>query len=230
MTDSQQAASEKMSKHAGSMTDRYGLLLVAILVGLVIMGALAYTQAARALTVVVMGGILFLALWVSAVPRRAMLIIAVVVPVVLALAGLTGASGAKSVSESVTIATALLAMGCIVVIVRRVAKHDRISMQTVLGALCIYLLVAVLFALIYRIISLITGLPIFAQTEDPASLDYIYFSFVCITTLGFGDLSPATDLAKMAAVVEAVIGQIYLVTVVALFVGNLGYKRHRSPD
>lgn len=101
-------------------------------------------------------------------------------------------------------------------------------MNTVLAALCVYLLAAIVFALIYKIIALLTGLPFFAQTDDPANIDYIYFSFVCITTLGFGDLSPATDLGKMAAVVEAVIGQIYLVTVVALFIANLGRKRIRD--
>jgi voltage-gated potassium channel len=230
MTESEHAAPENAPMRARSMQDQYGLLLVAILAGLVIMGALAYSGVAKALTILVMGGIFFLALWVSAVPRRTMLIISVVVPVVLALAGLAGASGTSAVAASVTIVTALLAIGCLVVIGRRVAAHERISMHTVLAALCIYLLVAILFALIYRIMSLITGLPVFVQTEEPASLDYIYFSFVCITTLGFGDLSPATDLAKMAAVVEAVMGQIYLVTVVALFIGNLGYRRHRSPD
>jgi hypothetical protein len=212
------------------MTDRYGLVLVTILVGLVIMGALADDRVSRALNILVMGFIFFLSLWVSAASRRVMLIATVSAPIIIVLSSLAGASFTDYAAESAAIGTVFLALGCIVTIIHRLADHERISMNTVLGALCVYLLAAIAFALIYRIISLLSGTPFFAQTDDPANIDYIYFSFVSITTLGFGDLSPATDLGKMFAVVEAVIGQIYLVTVVALFVSNLGRRRSRDAD
>jgi hypothetical protein len=218
------------AKPGRGIKDRYGLLLIAVLVGLVLMGALADTRAARALNILVMGGIFFLSLWVSAVPRRVLLVATVSVPIILALSGIAGASRTDYSVGGAAIGTALLAIGCIAAISHRLAEYDRISMSTVLGALCVYLLVAISFALIYRIIALFSGLPFFVQTDDPASIDYLYFSFVSITTLGFGDLSPATDLGKMSAVVEAVIGQIYLVTVVALFVANLGRRRRRDAD
>jgi hypothetical protein len=97
-----------------------------------------------------------------------------------------------------------------------------ISRRTIFGALCIYLFAALLFAMAYRIIAAFSGEPFFVQTDDPSAVDYIYFSFVAITTLGFGDFTPATSVGKMAAVIEAVAGQLYLVVVVALFVSRIG--------
>ena len=51
--------------------------------------------------------------------------------------------------------------------------------------------------------------------------DYLYFSFTTMTTTGYGDLTAATDLGRSFAITEQLIGQIYLVTVVAVIVGNL---------
>lgn len=228
VTESQPTMVENAPKQARGIEDRYGLLLIAILAALILMGAVAQRQVSSALNIFVMGGVFFLALWISAVSRHIIRIATVSVPIIIALSSLAGASSADYAAGGAAFGTTLLAIGCIVAIIHRVAAHDRISMNTVLAALCVYLLAAIVFALIYKIIALLTGLPFFAQTDDPANIDYIYFSFVCITTLGFGDLSPATDLGKMAAVVEAVIGQIYLVTVVALFIANLGRKRIRD--
>ena len=56
-------------------------------------------------------------------------------------------------------------------------------------------------------------------------MDHLYFSFVSLTTVGYGDLTPISDLGRMIAVSEALIGQLFLVTVVALVVGNIGRTR-----
>ena len=59
-------------------------------------------------------------------------------------------------------------------------------------------------------------------------MDYFYFSFVTITTTGFGDLTPVTDTGKMLAAFEALIGQVYLVTVVALAVAGVTNRRRAA--
>ena len=65
----------------------------------------------------------------------------------------------------------------------------------------------------------------FAQHAAASSQNLLYFSFATITTSGYGDLTAATDVGRSLAIAEALIGQIYLVTVVAAIVGGLGRRR-----
>jgi hypothetical protein len=58
-------------------------------------------------------------------------------------------------------------------------------------------------------------------------LEYLYFSYVSLTTVAYGDLTAATDVGRVLAVSEALIGRLYLVTVVALLVGNIVRGRSR---
>jgi voltage-gated potassium channel Kch len=53
----------------------------------------------------------------------------------------------------------------------------------------------------------------------------VYFSFVTLTTVGYGDLTAAFDAGRIASIFEALFGQLYLVSVVALLVANLGRER-----
>jgi uncharacterized membrane protein len=72
--------------------------------------------------------------------------------------------------------------------------------------------------------------PFFANVDAPDGTDYLYFSFVTLTTVGYGDLVARGSLGRMLAVSEALLGQLYLVTVVALLVGNVGRPRRASGE
>ena len=150
------------------------------------------------------------------------------IPLALAIAAAAEIFGSRAyVSGLSPLVSALFVIASIVFIVRRLATHSRVTVRTVFGALCVYLFGALLFALVYHLVALMSGEPFFVQTDNPSGVDYIYFSFITMATVGFGDLSPATDLGRMTAVVEAVGGQLYLVVVVALFVSNLGHQKTR---
>jgi hypothetical protein len=69
--------------------------------------------------------------------------------------------------------------------------------------------------------------PFFASQERGTLSDYMYFSFVTLATLGYGDLTPQGGIGRALAVTEGLIGQIYLVTAVAALVSNIG--RARTP-
>jgi voltage-gated potassium channel Kch len=102
-----------------------------------------------------------------------------------------------------------------------------IDIQTVLGAVCVYVLLGMLWSFAYAAIGTIQSEPFFAQQAHATVADYLYFSFVTQTTVGYGDFTAAGGLGRALAVLEALIGQLYLVTVIALLVSNLAPGRRR---
>jgi voltage-gated potassium channel len=120
----------------------------------------------------------------------------------------------------------LLAPG---VIVRRLLQQERVTGATISGAICLYLLAGFFFTLLYAGFDGMLGGHFFAQHPAPNPVNYVYFSFVTMATLGYGDLSPSNSLGKMLAITEAVGGQLYLVTIVAVLVSNIGHDRGSRP-
>ena len=162
----------------------------------------------------------------SAVPRPIIgLFLAVAV---LALAGATVAVAAGDDGGiGAAIVGACLALGGPAAILWHVRDHDQIDLTTVGGALCIYLLGGLFFAYVFAIVGWFDE-PFFAQVDEPEAVDFVYFSFVTLTTTGYGDLTARSDLGRMVAVSEALMGQLYLVTAVALLVANVGQPRVRG--
>ena len=114
-------------------------------------------------------------------------------------------------------------------IVLGIARHFRtvggVTVTTMFGVLCIYLLVGMAFGFLYGIIASIESESFFANGSNGNQSDFLYFSFASLTTTGYGDLTAGTDVGRSFAITEALLGQIYLVTVVALIVGNIGRQR-----
>ena len=109
---------------------------------------------------------------------------------------------------------------------------EEITIATVMGAVMAYAFLAFVAAALYRGIDLVTDEPYFAQGAVERS-DYSYFSFVAMTTLGFGDLTPGTDLAKRLVVLETFVGQVFLVVLVARLVSKWTPRPRRraaTPD
>ena len=72
--------------------------------------------------------------------------------------------------------------------------------------------------------------PLFAQGTDGTLSVRLYFSYITLATVGYGDYTLSSDLGHTIAVLEALIGQLYLVTVIALLVSNLGSARRRARE
>jgi Ion channel len=110
-------------------------------------------------------------------------------------------------------------------LVRRLWQNAEISVLTVLGALCVYVLLGLSFGFAFAAVGEIGSRPFFASQERGTLSDYMYFSFVTLATLGYGDLTPQGGIGRALAVTEGLIGQIYLVTAVAALVSNIGRAR-----
>jgi voltage-gated potassium channel len=134
---------------------------------------------------------------------------------------LTQADARRHLSVTCLLLT-LLAAGAII---RRVRVHVEINMLTILGAVCIYVLLGMSFAFIFECVGEFGSRPFFTAHEAGTRSDYTYFSFVTMATVGYGDLTAQGGLGRAFAVTEGLLGQIYLVTTVAALVGNLGGTR-----
>ena len=148
--------------------------------------------------------------------------------VLVGLASATAALffGVKDVSGPLFLLSLLLVGAAPVVIVRSLLRRRVIDVQTVLGALCVYVLLGMFWSFAFAAIGSLGSDPFFSQQSNATLADYLYFSFVTLTTVGYGDLTAASGLGRVLAVLEALIGQLYLVTVIALLVTNL---RRRGP-
>ncbi|WP_344937374.1 potassium channel family protein [Actinoplanes nipponensis] len=116
-------------------------------------------------------------------------------------------------------------------IVRDLGGRRRVDRETMLGALAAYLLIGMAFGFSYACVAALQPGPLFGDAGDPALPQALFFSFVTMTTTGYGDLVPATNPAQSIAVLEALIGQLFLVTAVAKVVENWrprGWQRNRE--
>lgn len=105
----------------------------------------------------------------------------------------------------------------IVVLVRRIASHGTVTTETVKGGIGVYFLIGIFFSLVYFLLFRFDP-DAYANVTSPG-VDLFYYSFVTLTTLGYGDIAPASGYAKSLAVLEAFVGQIYLAVFIARLVG-----------
>jgi hypothetical protein len=111
----------------------------------------------------------------------------------------------------------LLVTATLPVTITRVLRHRRVTHETVLGALCAYVLLGLLFAFVFLAIEELSG-PFFAQPGEHPQSEYLYFSFITLTTLGLSASTPSIGLPQALTALEALVGSIFLVTLVARLV------------
>jgi voltage-gated potassium channel len=211
--------------------DSYGLVLLLLVISYFCDAALGDYTWGRVIVVVVLAAATWLALRASQVQRRPMRIAQALIPVLCVVAIASLLIGQDNVAHAVTGTISLiLVVVAPVAIIWHLSRNMTFSIETFLGAVCVYLLIAQLFATLFAVTAAVSGHPFFVQTSHPSAIDYIYFSFVTITTVGYGDFTSALGVGKMLAMTEAVFGQLYLITVVSLVVQNLGARRQQQRD
>lgn len=112
----------------------------------------------------------------------------------------------------------------------RLLRTHGVNAQAVAGALTFYLLVGLVFAWVIGFVAKVQDAPYFAQQAHPSTSQIVYFSFTALSTTGFGDLTAATQVGRALTVVEMLLGQLYLVTVIGVLVGNFAGRARRSAE
>jgi Ion channel len=182
---------------------------------------------ARAVVVALAGGALTVAVATSRAHARvrrtrAWLVAGFALLVVIGIAA--GLFGAAITFAVVT----LLILGIPVALVGgllRLIRTTGVTVQVVAGALTVYLVVGLLFASIIAFAATVESSPYFTQGKTVSNGDRVYYSFTVLTTTGFGDFTAAQPFGHAFAVLEMLTGQLYLVTVIGIVVGNFAGRR-----
>jgi hypothetical protein len=204
---------------------RFGLVLIFVTASFMVEGTLSGKGWAQVVVTALLGTTLLLTFWAADMPHRR-LRAATVFVVVLVAAGivtvLIGDRTAEGIGRLANAALVALAPPMLVVgMLRSVRRHRAVTIEAVLGGLALYVLVGMLFAFVYGAVDDLGGQPFFANGDEATAPHCNYFSFSTLTTVGFGDLTARSDLGRTLAVLEALVGQLYLVTVVSVGVSNL---------
>lgn len=107
----------------------------------------------------------------------------------------------------------------------RLLRREGVTFNAVAGSLAIYLSTGLIFAFIVGFVAQVSGAPYFAHHAAGTQGDKVYYSFTVLTTTGFGDFTPVTAVGHSLAVIEMLVGQLYLVTVIGLLIGNFASRR-----
>jgi hypothetical protein len=210
--------------------DQFGAVLLLIMSSIVLTAVAGDVGIASRLAWMGLLGIsMFYTLHTSGAPTPVMMAAAVLIlgglPASIGVRLLDGEPFGRAIGYGMG---AVLVSITVVVVARRLVRHPVVNAATIAGAVCVYLLIGDFFAMTFGFISVMESQRFFTSTDHPLALDYVYFSYSTLATLGYGDLVARSALGRMLSVLEALMGQIYLVTVVALIVGNVGRHPGRS--
>lgn len=217
-------------RDAERLADSYGLLLAIILLQILLLPLLDETRWGAFLQGALMGVMLLLALRISKAHRTAMRVAWAMVTASLVIIAADAATQTTATNGMPSLMLGALLVACPAVILRRIFDHPRINGQTVLGAICVYLLLGLTFGFFFHGLWAIDHRAFSGNLGPSAQAGLGYFSYVTLATLGYGDILPVSQWARSLAVLEALIGQIFLVTLVAALVGNLGRERPRPAE
>lgn len=211
-----------------SSSDAYlavtGLLLLLILVPIAVAGD---DSALDAVTALIGGGAATLAMAASrARPFAIRLSWFAWIAVTIAIAIPGGQAEVAAVAGTIL---GVLLIAAPVVILRRIARHTVVTPTTLWGAIAAYLSLGIALSFIYATINALDPAA-FTNVVDGGLGEFNYFSFVTMTTLGYGDITPISDLARSLVVFQTIIGQIFLIVVVARVVSLLGSSQRLRPD
>jgi len=214
---------------------RYGVLLLALAATFFFQGIVQPGNPQRVIGTVLVAVSLMLALYAAETTWRRLLAagaVNFVIVVGVVIASLAGRG--HSVAAIAALANALLVGVAPPVVVigvfRNLRQTGTVTIPVVAGVLCLYLLVGMFFAFIYTAIQNLASSPFFANGALATSARSIYFSFVTLATLGYGDYTARTNFGHTLSVTEALLGQIYLVTVVAAIVARIVPRRFAPGD
>jgi hypothetical protein len=224
---------ERWGQFATRIANAFGLVLLLVLATYALASLTPFHGWTAALTTLVACAAAVVAL-AGAEARLAVLRIAAALAIsAVGLAALAAIVDDDPLLGASALIAAVLLLAATAAILRTVVTETEVGFRTILGAISVYTILGLLFTFIYAAIDRIQSSPFFGSGVVLKGGDFIFFSFTTLTTTGYGNLVPAGQPGKMLAGLEMLMGQIFLVTLVAGLVSLWrpgGLMRRRGAD
>ncbi len=220
---------ERWGQFAGRIADAFGLVLLMVGVAYTLLSLAPYRGWTGALDTLVASATAVVALGSSGIRPifvRGAGALGLIAVVLAALSAILDDQGLLGASFLIPVLLLLVAAPAIL---RAILAETEVGFRTILGAISVYTLLGLLFTFLYGALERIQAGHFFSSGAAGQG-DFVYFSFSTLTTTGFGDLVPAEQPGKMFAGLEMLIGNIFLVTLVAGLVSLWRPGGHREGE
>jgi hypothetical protein len=206
---------ERWVQRAESVRDAFGLVLLLVLATYVLTSLLSNRGWSAVILTVATSATSVVALTSSHAHAKLVRVAIWLSGLTILLATVAAISGEHTwlnFASVVQIGLLTVAMGAVL---RRVVTTAEVGSRTILGAISVYTVLGILFTFLYGTIERIQGGPFFEGVVNPNGSDFLFFSYTTLTTTGYGNLVPGGQPGRMIAGLEMMIGEIFLVTLVA---------------
>ncbi len=224
---------ERWSRFAGRVASAFGLVLLLVLATYMMLSLTSPTQGWSGVVIAVLASTSAV-VGLATADARAVVVrysiglaaASMVLALIGAVSGTSGWFGVSSLIETLLLAVAAMA------VLGAVVTEPEVGFRTILGAISVYIILALLFTFAYAAIDRLQPGAFFAGGVQPGKGDYVFFSLTTLTTTGYGNLVPAAQPGKMVSGLEMLLGQVFLVTLIARLVslwkpGQWAQLRHR---
>lgn len=208
-------ATDRWRLRAQRARDAFGLVLLLVLVTYVL-ASLIQNEGWSAVVLLVVTTATSVVALVSSHAKPRFVRAAIAFSAVSILLGAIGAATDERtwLNFGSMIQVTLLAIAMLAVL-RRVVTSTEIGSRTILGAISVYTVLGILFSFAYSTIAHVQSGRFFSEVAHPTGSEFLFFSYTTLTTTGYGNLVPAGQPGRMLAGLEMMLGQLFLVTLVA---------------
>jgi Ion channel len=207
--------SEVWRGRAERVRDAFGLVLALVLITYVLASLLSNRGWSAVVLTVATSATSVVALASSHVRHKVVRASLWLSGLTVALAIFAAASGEQTLLNLASLIQICLLALAMAAVLWRVVSSAEVGSRTILGAISVYAVLGILFTFAYGTIDRLQGGPFFEETARPEGADFLFFSYTTLTTTGYGNLVPGGQPGRMIAGLEMMLGQIFLVTLVA---------------
>jgi hypothetical protein len=206
---------ERWVERAERVRDAFGLVFVLVITTYVLMSLIGDRGWASVVLCVATSATSVVALTSSHVAHRFVRMALWLSVLSVALTAVGAISGALVWLNFASLFQVVLLAVAMAAVLRRVVMTPNVGSRTILGAISVYAVLGILFTFVYAAIDRVQSDPFFEGHPHVHGGDFLFFSYTTLTTTGFGDLVPGGQPGRMISGLEMMIGQIFLVTLVA---------------